>query len=227
MSPADFAGVQRAARDLASDLGHVSGGAPAVTVDSAIPARARAVIVAGTLGHNAFIDRLVRENKLDVARVAGRWETFLIQVVERADGRASTARWSSPAATSAARSTASTTSRRRSASRRGTGGPTCPSRIRRAVRHVAGAHTRGRAGGEIPRHLPQRRSAGAHRLGEREVRRLQPQVLREGVRADPAAEGQLSVAGDVGQRVRRRRSARTRSSPTNTASSWARRTTSR
>ena len=82
VSPADFVGVQRAARDLASDLGHVSG-APAVTVDSAIPARARTVIVAGTLGHNAFIDQLVRERKLDVSRVAGRWETFLIQIVER------------------------------------------------------------------------------------------------------------------------------------------------
>ncbi len=83
VSPADFAGVQRAARDLASDLGHVSGGAPAVTVDSAIPARARTVIVAGTLGHNEFIDQLVRERKLDVSRVAGHWETFLIQIVER------------------------------------------------------------------------------------------------------------------------------------------------
>jgi beta-xylosidase len=83
VSPADFAGVQRAARDLASDLGHVSGGAPAVIVDSALPARTRTVIIAGTLGHNAFIDQLVRERKLDVSRVAGHWETFLIQIVER------------------------------------------------------------------------------------------------------------------------------------------------
>ncbi len=41
------------------------------------------MIVAGTLGHNAFIDQLVHERKLDVSRVAGRWETFLIQIVER------------------------------------------------------------------------------------------------------------------------------------------------
>ncbi|HEV8446061.1 MAG TPA: glycosyl hydrolase 115 family protein [Gemmatimonadaceae bacterium] len=83
VSPADFVGVQRAARDLAGDLGHVSGGAPAITVDSEMPAKTRTVIVAGTLGHNAFIDGLVRDRKLDVSRVAGRWETFLIQIVEK------------------------------------------------------------------------------------------------------------------------------------------------
>ena len=53
---------------------------------------------------------------------------------------------------------------------------------------------------------------------QREVRRLQSSVLREGVRADPAPEGQLPLAGDVGQRVQRRRPAESRSSPTNTAS---------
>ncbi len=87
VSPADFPGVQRAAHDLAGDLGKVSGGAPVITVDSAIPAKARTVVVAGTLGRNAFIDQLVRDGKLDVKRVAGRWETFLIQIVEHpADG---------------------------------------------------------------------------------------------------------------------------------------------
>ncbi len=84
VSPADFVGVQRAAHDLAGDLAKVSGGAgaPAITVDSGVPAKVRTVVVAGTLGRNAFIDQLVRDGKLDVSRVAGRWETFLIQIVE-------------------------------------------------------------------------------------------------------------------------------------------------
>ena len=84
VSPADFVGVQRAAKDLATDLGRVSGaaGGPVITVDSVIPARSRTVIVAGTLGRNAFIDGLVRNGKLDVSRVSGRWETFLVQIVE-------------------------------------------------------------------------------------------------------------------------------------------------
>jgi Gylcosyl hydrolase family 115 C-terminal domain/Glycosyl hydrolase family 115 len=85
VSPADFSAVQRAARDLASDLTKVTGAKSTVSVDS-LP-HGRQVVVAGTLGKNPFIDGLVRDNKLNVSNVAGRWETFLIQNVEHpADG---------------------------------------------------------------------------------------------------------------------------------------------
>lgn len=41
------------------------------------------IVVIGTLGKNPVIDHLVQEGKLDVTDIAGRWETFLLQVVEQ------------------------------------------------------------------------------------------------------------------------------------------------
>ncbi|AHG92046.1 hypothetical protein J421_4509 [Gemmatirosa kalamazoonensis] len=80
-SSADFAGVLRAATDLRADLQRVTGAAPRLVVDSA-PNANRAVIV-GTIGHSPLVDRLVRERKIDTSGVANRWETYLLQVVDR------------------------------------------------------------------------------------------------------------------------------------------------
>ena len=63
-----------------------------------------------------------------------------------------------------------------------------------------------RASGQVPRHFSQRRGAGAQRVFARKIRRVQPPVLRPRLRAGSAPQGQLSVAGDVGERVQRRRS---------------------
>ena len=79
VSSADFAGVQRAARTLRADIARVTGGGPVLAVDT-VPS-ADAVVIIGTLGRSAAIDGLVKTGKLDVRGVAGRWETFLIQVV--------------------------------------------------------------------------------------------------------------------------------------------------
>src|SRR4029079_12543193 len=80
-SARDYPGVIRAVRDLEAAIGRVTGTRPAVSTDS-FP-RTRQIVVVGTLGKNEVIDRLVRENKLDVRGVAGRWETFLTQIVEK------------------------------------------------------------------------------------------------------------------------------------------------
>src|SRR5678816_1097120 len=80
-SARDYPGVIRAVRDLEADIGRVTATYPAVSTDS-LP-RARQIVIVGTLGKNDVIDRLVRENKLDVRGVGGRWETFLTQVVEK------------------------------------------------------------------------------------------------------------------------------------------------
>lgn len=41
-------------------------------------------IVAGTIGQNAEIDRLISENKIDGAAIAGQWETFaIVPILER------------------------------------------------------------------------------------------------------------------------------------------------
>ena len=81
VSSQDFPGVVRAANDLRLDLGRVTGAEPAVVAD-ATPTAGRVVVV-GTIGRSPLVDALVRDRKLDVEGIAGRWETHLVQVVER------------------------------------------------------------------------------------------------------------------------------------------------
>ena len=79
VSPDDWAGVVRAARDLGDDIRKVSG-IPAQVVESDSPAP-KSVIV-GTIGKSPLINRLVSERKLDVSSVKGQWESFVIQTVD-------------------------------------------------------------------------------------------------------------------------------------------------
>jgi hypothetical protein len=81
VSAAEHAGVVRAARDLVADVRRVTGTAPALAVGAVPPARA--VVLIGTLGRDSAIDGLARAGKLDVSGVAGRWEAFVLQVVDR------------------------------------------------------------------------------------------------------------------------------------------------
>lgn len=72
--PRDAEVVRIAAADLRADMVSVGGRA----VDSKAPP-----IWAGTLGSNAEIDRLVAAGRIDVSQLHGRWEAYLIAVVER------------------------------------------------------------------------------------------------------------------------------------------------
>src|SRR5690606_18899544 len=72
---ADFAAVHLAADALRGDLAAVAGGAPA-------DGQPRTAIIAGTLGHSARIDRIVRDKAIDTAGVEGTWEAYLLQVVD-------------------------------------------------------------------------------------------------------------------------------------------------
>jgi len=76
--PGDHPGLIRAAQDLRLDLERVSGTSPP---HNAGGSGGRAVI-AGTLGRNATIDRLVREGRLDISAIEGEWEAYLYQVVD-------------------------------------------------------------------------------------------------------------------------------------------------
>lgn len=80
VSPTDAPGVRRAARDLRLDLQRVTGTAPAL--DSSGTFAAQHLVIVGTLGQHPVIDALVREGKLDVAGVSGKWEASVTQVVE-------------------------------------------------------------------------------------------------------------------------------------------------
>ena len=81
VSGTDYPGVVRAAHDLRTDLGRATPGEPALSIDT-VP-NARFVVIAGTLGRSPVIDRIVREHKLDTRGLAGKWETFVVQIVPR------------------------------------------------------------------------------------------------------------------------------------------------
>jgi hypothetical protein len=71
---ADWPGVARAARDLQADIARVTGVTALTSAN---------VIIVGTIGKSALVDQLIREKKIDVTEVAGKWEAFAIQVVSK------------------------------------------------------------------------------------------------------------------------------------------------
>ncbi|PJJ58719.1 glycosyl hydrolase 115 family protein [Hymenobacter chitinivorans] len=80
-SQADWPGVLRAAKDLQADINRVTKLTPTLTTDKA--PTGKEVVLIGTIGKSPLIDGLVKSKKLDVSSVAGRWETFVLQVVEK------------------------------------------------------------------------------------------------------------------------------------------------
>jgi hypothetical protein len=75
----DFAGVLRAVGDLQADIVRVTGLAPAINHDENNPGTN--VIIVGTIGKSGIIDRLIAAHKIDVTPIAGKWESFFVQVV--------------------------------------------------------------------------------------------------------------------------------------------------
>lgn len=75
----EFPGVIRAANDLKLDLERVTGVAPAVEVGGQLTPGL--LVLIGTIGRSATIDRLVANGKIDGKALAGKWETFVTQIV--------------------------------------------------------------------------------------------------------------------------------------------------
>ena len=163
----DYPGVLRAAADLQADIERVTSVRPLLKTDG-LPDSTGTVVIAGTLGHSALIDDLVKRGKLRVKEIEGRWESFLIEVVDRpspgieralviagSDKRGTiyglydvseqigVSPWYWWADVPVAQHDATLRARRRRVSQ-------------------------GEPEGEVPRHLHQRRGARARRLGERE-----------------------------------------------------------
>jgi hypothetical protein len=76
----DYAGVTRAASDLAADFHRVTGAQPELRCPSS--ATSQNVILAGTIGHSELIDSLIRTHKIDVDAISGKWEATLTQIVD-------------------------------------------------------------------------------------------------------------------------------------------------
>lgn len=80
-SSQDFPGVIKVLNLFQSDIQAVTGTQPQIYLDQ-IP-EGREVVIIGTIGKSPAIDKLINEDKLDVTGIAGKWETFLIQVIEK------------------------------------------------------------------------------------------------------------------------------------------------
>jgi hypothetical protein len=81
ISSGDWPGVKRAFTDLQNDIGKVTSSVPVLSIDN-IP-KSKEIIVAGTIGRSELIDELIKKKKIDIKDIEGKWETFLIQVVEK------------------------------------------------------------------------------------------------------------------------------------------------
>ena len=80
VSSSDHQGVRRVVGDLQDDIAAVTDVEPALSVDG-VPSGGPAVLV-GTLGNSGVIDSLVASGKLDVAELEGRWEMWVVEVVD-------------------------------------------------------------------------------------------------------------------------------------------------
>lgn len=75
----DYPGVTIVAGWFAKDLLQVCGQTTEI-IQSEIR-QAKRIIIAGTIGRNQWIDRLIQEGKLDISDIQGQWERSLMQVV--------------------------------------------------------------------------------------------------------------------------------------------------
>ena len=75
----DFAGVVIAANNLRADVDRVTGCSPAIAHEE--NGLGENAILVGTIGKSRIIDRLIRDRKIDVSQITGKWESFIIQVV--------------------------------------------------------------------------------------------------------------------------------------------------
>ncbi len=78
---ADFPGVVRAVNDLQADIERVTNHTAAIAHDK--NNLGSNVIVVGTVGKSKIIDQLIRDHKIDVTPIVGKWESFLIRVVPK------------------------------------------------------------------------------------------------------------------------------------------------
>jgi hypothetical protein len=75
---ADYPGVIRAIGDLQADIERVTARKPKAF--TTLPSDAE-IVIAGTVGKNAAIDKLIASGKLDAKDLTGKWESFVITAI--------------------------------------------------------------------------------------------------------------------------------------------------
>ncbi len=78
----DFKVVSIAVQDLAQDIERVTGQKPRVLSGVSESKKTQNVVYIGTLGKSPVIDELIANGKLDVAQLRGKWESFLIALID-------------------------------------------------------------------------------------------------------------------------------------------------
>lgn len=76
----DYPGVIRALKDLQQDINRVTEITPELLFTKP---SGKEIVIAGTIGKNTLIDNLIKSKKLDVTDIKGKWETFVIQVINK------------------------------------------------------------------------------------------------------------------------------------------------
>lgn len=82
VDPEDFEVVKKTATLFAEDLGRVTGKNGHVTIGDK-PGKGKNIVIMGTLGHNRFIDELVKQKQLDVSAIKHGWEQYTLKTIER------------------------------------------------------------------------------------------------------------------------------------------------
>jgi hypothetical protein len=81
ISPDDYPGVIRAFKDLQTDVEAVTHVKPNLS-QSANYQPSKQMVIAGTIGKSALIDKLVEDHKLNVKNITGKWENFLVETIK-------------------------------------------------------------------------------------------------------------------------------------------------
>ncbi len=80
VSDSDYPGVLKVAGLFQKDLGYVSGQEVQLVISD--QPESKNLIIVGTVGKSKLIDRLVKQGKVDVSALEGKWEQFLITPVK-------------------------------------------------------------------------------------------------------------------------------------------------
>lgn len=81
MDSSDFEVVKKVSGLFAEDIQMVTGVKGEVSTSKAV--KGKDVVIIGTLGHNGFIDGLVKQNKLDVSAIRNGWEQYIIKTIDK------------------------------------------------------------------------------------------------------------------------------------------------
>ena len=186
------------------------------------------LIIAGVVGQSAVIDELVRAGKIDVADLAGQWEAYRQIVVDQPFPNVPRALVIVGLRPPRRRVRYSMICPSRSASRPGTGSPTCRCAAARPMSTSRAGSRRDQPSGQIPRLLHQRRGAGLQRLGARASSAAPTPSCTRTCSSCCCASRATTCGPRCGRRARSTTTIRrTWCSPMTWAWSWAPRTTSR